>query len=114
MLAVAKNIDSTKALAKKLEGIQFTNWVHARESPDYVFKVLALNQMGTKTFASPQFSRWTEFLIKVNTKNPDVAIYATLGTYYSDDVLARMFAAAKQVDSSKTLATNLERIQLTN
>ncbi|KAG7385021.1 hypothetical protein PHYPSEUDO_002033 [Phytophthora pseudosyringae] len=114
MLLAAKDVEGTKALATKLEGLQLTNWVQAGKSPDDVFKILMLDQAGAKVFDNPQFVRWTDFVAKANTKNSDVAMYVTLGTHYSDDALAAMFAAAKDVGSTKALATKLEGIQLTN
>ncbi|ETK73270.1 hypothetical protein L915_19779, partial [Phytophthora nicotianae] len=114
MFAAAKQAESTRALAAQLERIQLKNWVRGGESPNAVFKALALDQMGTSIFSSPLFSRWANFVTKTSPNHPDVTMYRTLGTYYSDDILARMFAMGKQVDSTKTLATNLENIQLTN
>ncbi|KAF1777462.1 hypothetical protein GQ600_17097 [Phytophthora cactorum] len=114
MFAAAKEVDGTKALATKLEGMQLTNWVQTGKSQDYVFKTLALDQAGTKAFSNPQFARWTDFIARTNTKNPEMAIFSTLGIHYSDDALVKMFAAAKEVDGTKALATKLEGMQLTN
>ncbi|KAF4127542.1 hypothetical protein GN958_ATG23271 [Phytophthora infestans] len=114
LLDAAKKVDSTKVLATKLEGLQFTNWVHARESPEYVFKVLALDRMGSNTFTSPQFSKWLSYMNKAETSDPEMAIYRVLGTYHSDDVLVKMFAAAKQAESTRALASSLEKIQFEN
>ncbi|KAG2972636.1 hypothetical protein JG687_00014354 [Phytophthora cactorum] len=114
MLLTAKQGESTNTLATKLEGMQLTNWIHSGKSQDYVFKTLALDQAGTKAFANPQFARWTDFIAQTNTKNPEMAIFSTLGIHYSDDALVKMFAAAKEVDGTKALATKLEGMQLTN
>ncbi|KAL3661729.1 hypothetical protein V7S43_013027 [Phytophthora oleae] len=114
MLHSAKKVGSTKELATKLETMQTTNWVYQKASPSKVFKTLELDQAGAKVFKNPQFSRWTDYVTKTNPKNPDVAIYIGLGTHYSDEALAKMFTAAKKVESSKPLATKLEGIQLQN
>ncbi|KAG3106958.1 hypothetical protein PI124_g10666 [Phytophthora idaei] len=111
MFAAAKEVDGTKALATKLEGMQLTNWVHAEKSPDYVFKTLALDKMGAKGFENPLFARWTEFITKANTKDPDVAVYTTLRAHYSDEALAKMIAAATKVESTENLAANLRSLQ---
>ncbi|KAF4027564.1 hypothetical protein GN244_ATG20823 [Phytophthora infestans] len=114
MFAEAKKVDITKVLATKMEGLQLSSWVNGKKSPDDLFKSLALDKTGTKAFEAPQFARWTDFIAQKNTKNPDMAIYITLGTHYSDEALAKMFAAAKVADAAKALATRMEGIQLTN
>ncbi|KAI9982360.1 hypothetical protein PInf_008292 [Phytophthora infestans] len=114
MFAEAKKVDSTKVLATKMEGLQLSSWVNGKKSPDDLFKSLALDKAGTKAFEAPQFARWTDFIAQTNTKNPDMAIYITLGTHYSDEALAKMFAAAKEADAAKARATRMEGIQLTN
>ncbi|EEY69683.1 secreted RxLR effector peptide protein, putative [Phytophthora infestans T30-4] len=114
MFAEAKKVDSTKVLATKMEGLQLSSWVNGKKSPDDLFKSLALDKAGTKAFEAPQFAGWTDFIAQTNTKNPDMAIYITLGTHYSDEALAKMFAAAKEADAAKALATRMEGIQLTN
>ncbi|ETO66906.1 hypothetical protein F444_16040 [Phytophthora nicotianae P1976] len=111
MFAAAKEVESTKTLATRMEGIQLTNWVHAEKSPDYVFKTLALDKMGAKGFENPQFARWTEFITKANTKDPEAAVYATLGAHYSDEALAKMLAAGIKVESTENLAANLRILQ---
>ncbi|KAG3171936.1 hypothetical protein PI124_g3564 [Phytophthora idaei] len=52
--------------------------------------------------------------MKASKKNTEEAMFATLATRCSDDVLADMFVAAKKVDSTKDIATKLEGFQLTN
>ncbi|KAG7385022.1 hypothetical protein PHYPSEUDO_002034 [Phytophthora pseudosyringae] len=84
------------------------------KSPDDAFKVLKLDKTGNKLFESARFSKWITVVTKANAKDPEVAMFATLATHYSDDVLANMFAAAKKVDSTKAVATKLEGVQLTN
>lgn len=113
MLAAAKKIDSTKDIAMKLEGAQVMNWIAKKRSPDDVFKILALDQIGEMGITSHAFSRWTDFIGKASTEKLEVVVYRSLRARYSDQALAKMIAAANEVGSTKALATKLEGVQQT-
>ncbi|KUF83413.1 hypothetical protein AM587_10001427 [Phytophthora nicotianae] len=112
MFAAAKEIDETKAVATKLEEIQLTKWISTNKSPRDVFNILELERMGSQGLASPQFSRWTDFITKANPTDSEAVIYTRLRVHYNDEALAKMFAAAKEIDSANALVSKLEGIQL--
>ncbi|OWZ08236.1 RxLR effector protein [Phytophthora megakarya] len=116
ILATAKTIDSTKAMATKLEGLQIMNWINAKNSADDVFKMLKLDQAGDKLFESPPFITWATFVAKQNSKDPGVEMFSTFTKHYSDDALAKIMPAhilarAKTIGSTRAMATKLEGLQ---
>ncbi|KAE8996539.1 hypothetical protein PR003_g19810 [Phytophthora rubi] len=83
-----------------------------KKSPDYVFTSLKLDQTGGRLFESPVFSKWVAFVTAHNAKTPEEAVFATLKNHYSDDALATLLVAAKEVDGTKDFAAKLQEIQL--
>ncbi|OWZ14852.1 RxLR effector protein [Phytophthora megakarya] len=114
MLTTAKETESTKAIATKMEGLQITNWLNAGDSADDVFKTLKLEQTGGKLFENAVFPNWVAFVAKRNTQDPELAMFSTFARHYSDDALAKMLVAAKEVDSTRSIATKMENLQITN
>ncbi|KAG3000496.1 hypothetical protein JG687_00017367 [Phytophthora cactorum] len=60
------------------------------KSPDEAFKILELDRTGRNLFKSPRFTKWADFVTKANRNDPEVAMFATLATRYSDDAMAMM------------------------
>ncbi|OWZ04534.1 RxLR effector protein [Phytophthora megakarya] len=112
ILARAKTIGSTKAMATKLEGLQqIPSWISAEKSADDVFKLLKLDQTGDKLFESPLLSVWTTFVAKINRENPDEVVIKQLANTFDDVPLARMISAATKVDNTQDLAGQLRTAQ---
>lgn len=101
-------------LSKLVQNLQLRWWQLTKKSPDDVFIYLKLGQTGDKLFETPGFSRWVNFVTANNKKTPEVAIFSTLSTRYSDEALAQMLVAAKTADSTKAIAAKLEGVQLTS
>ncbi|OWZ14997.1 RxLR effector protein [Phytophthora megakarya] len=119
MLLSAKEVESTKTFATKLEGIQIANWVKSGNSADDVFKALKLDQTGDKLFESPMFTYWSSFVAKRYSNNPGSEMFSTFGLHYTDEALAKILPtkiliSAKNVDSTKAQATKLEGLQISN
>ncbi|OWZ00133.1 RxLR effector protein [Phytophthora megakarya] len=114
MLIAAREVDDTRALAAKLEQFQLTNWIIAGKSADGAFKSLQLDQAGAKLFESPTFSNWISFVAKRNREHPDTVIFSILAQHHSDDAIAQMVVAAKEVSRTKDIATKVEGLQIAN
>ncbi|POM81283.1 RxLR effector candidate precursor [Phytophthora palmivora] len=84
------------------------------EDIDTVFAKLQLVTAGEKIFENPNFLIWAKYVDDYNVKHPGKAksMLPTLTTQYGDKGLAKMLEAAKQVESTKSVATKLQSEQM--
>ncbi|KAL3663754.1 hypothetical protein V7S43_011169 [Phytophthora oleae] len=114
MIAGAKQASKTEGLATILQAQQRQVWLSTGKSSDGVFKLLQLDEAGTKLFKNQQFSTWTSFVDAFNRKNPseEVSILAKLTKTYDDLALSKMLEAAKKVPKTKIIASKLQTQQI--
>ncbi|KAK1941083.1 hypothetical protein P3T76_007789 [Phytophthora citrophthora] len=114
MIASAKQVSKTEGLATILQAQQRQVWLNAGKSSDDVFKLLQLDEAGTKLFKNQQFSTWTSFVDTFNRKNPEeaVSIFAKLVKTYDDFTLWKMLEAAKKVPKTEIIASKLQTQQI--
>ncbi|GMF27847.1 unnamed protein product [Phytophthora fragariaefolia] len=113
MILAAKKTPSLQTTAKRLENDLFKGWANMDPSfnkPDDVFMSLKLNRAGDKVFESPLWSYYIEYLNRYNKANPGKKqdMMNALSRGYDDENLAKILVAAKEVPSTKTLATKVE------
>ncbi|KAG6594232.1 RxLR effector protein [Phytophthora cinnamomi] len=111
MLAAAKEATSTKALATKLEGIQFSNWLREGKTADDVFILLKLDRKADDILENPALKSWVAYVHDLN-ENPYKLLLSKLHTRYTDMELASMFAVAKQRYTALPIAEGMETAQL--
>lgn len=100
---------STKAWAANLiQKLQLKWWQLRKKSPNDKLK---LQQAESNLFESPTFAKWVTYVTKNSKDTPETEIFLTLAFHYRDAPLAKMLAAAKEVDSTRALASKLEGIQ---
>ncbi|KAG7389008.1 hypothetical protein PHYPSEUDO_011471 [Phytophthora pseudosyringae] len=105
----------TKTLEKLAEAAKNTLTSNNQATTNNLFKQFKLEEGGSHLLASTQFDDWVAAVTKAYKTNPkagDAAMVTTLATHYSDEALASMLAAAKQVASTKSTATRLEDAHL--
>ncbi|KAG6611972.1 putative secreted RxLR effector protein [Phytophthora cinnamomi] len=117
MLIAAEKVSGSNELATKLQAGQRRVWQSNWKSADDVFKLLKLNNAGGRLFGDPQFIAWTKYVDDLNQSNPKKAnsvIVSTLTIHYGDEKLAALIRAAKDVEETKTMATDLQKAQVNN
>eukprot|EP00644_Phytophthora_capsici_P004875 jgi/Phyca11/96315/e_gw1.1.1266.1 len=85
-----------------------------KKSPTDMFVKMGLNKEGSLLFYGSKFPKWTDFVRKNAKGDADLAIFSTLATHYSDNLLAKMLYSAKKMENTKEIATKLETMQTTN
>ncbi|KAG3238655.1 hypothetical protein PI124_g16383 [Phytophthora idaei] len=70
MLAAAQKVPSTKELATKLESAQLKRWMNTGGTPEYIFKILKLDNGADNLFDSAALTSWTNFLKPFNDNFP--------------------------------------------
>ncbi|OWZ01365.1 Avirulence (Avh) protein [Phytophthora megakarya] len=98
----------------KVSPQQLQSWLKKGESSDTVFTRLQLSTAGDNLFDNPQFVRWIQYTDDLSAKMPKetVSAMSTLAARYDDDVLHKMIQAAKNVPSTRDLATKLKTEQM--
>ncbi|KAG6953581.1 hypothetical protein JG687_00012314 [Phytophthora cactorum] len=113
MIAAAKKVSNAEGLATLLQAQQRRVWMNAGESGDDVFKLLRLDDTGTKLFETPQFTTWTSYVDDFNRNNHNEAVssISLLAKRYNEATLSEMLEAAKKVSSTESIATKLQTQQ---
>ncbi|KAL3659165.1 hypothetical protein V7S43_015744 [Phytophthora oleae] len=121
MIVKAKSATDTKEIATKMQTEQLRLWAKQEKSSDDVFNFFKLNKVDAKTLddlvGNPQYSTWAQYVDDISGKKPNKAksmVAKTLTTYYTDQGLYSMLGAAKKVESTKSLATDLQKAQIAN
>ncbi|KAK1942498.1 hypothetical protein P3T76_005997 [Phytophthora citrophthora] len=119
--SAASTTASTKEAVTKMQSEQLRLWAKQGKSSHDVFDFYKLNKVKAKTLddlvGDPQYSTWAQYVDDISGKDPDKAksmMAKTLTTYYTDQGLYSMLGAAKNVESTKKLATDLQKAQIAN
>jgi hypothetical protein len=110
VLLAAKADPKTQKLATKLQDDHIQYWLTNKEQPDELFGLLALDDALDDIFADPLFKIWSKYLNAYNAKYPSTKTYMIdmFRASYGDEALVDMLIAAKQVASTKRIATSME------
>nr|AEK80795.1 Avh161.2 [Phytophthora sojae] len=110
MLGATKQNSDASPIAQNVEDLLLQSWMP--NTADDIFKRLALNKQGEQLFENPAIVTRAAFATKLDKQNAGESMLSVLKATYRDEVLlSRMLAAAKERDSTKTIATNLEKAQ---
>jgi len=105
-----KSIPGVGKVTDAVTKAKLAKYLKSSRTSDEVFTKMKLGKAGEKLFENPKFLAWVKYVDDYNMKNPDKAtsMIPTLTAHYSDDVLAKMLAAATKVPTTKRLAESLE------
>ncbi|POM61848.1 Secreted RxLR effector peptide protein [Phytophthora palmivora] len=119
--AISKMIEAGKVVkgagtigvAKRLEATQIQTWLGSKSTPDDVFQLLKLDEVGDDLLASPQLNTFTNYMNVFNKENPDkqTSLIAAMTTSYDDGGVVKILEAAKKIPSTEKIAMNLEAAQ---
>ncbi|ETM56476.1 hypothetical protein L914_00565 [Phytophthora nicotianae] len=110
MIEAAKKVSSTERFASVLQAQQRQVWFSTGESGDDIFKLLKLDETGTKLFESPQVTTWASYVDEFNKNAPNkkVSMLTLLARRYEEEDLVKMIEAAKKVPSTEDIAVKLQ------
>nr|ANW82094.1 suppressor of RNA silencing [Phytophthora infestans] len=110
LLITAKELPDMKTLSTKLQTVQIERWLASKTSPEDAFAVLALNKAGGNVLSKPLLNTWAAYLESFNAKFPRsrVPMIDTFREFFGDKALLTTLAAAKEVESTKKVATSLQ------
>ncbi|KAL4140100.1 hypothetical protein PRNP1_015176 [Phytophthora ramorum] len=115
IIAFGKTLDSTKAVATKLETQQMQVWLTSGKSSDDVFTLLKLDKAPDNFFDNPLYKTWSSYMNLFNKENPgkETNLFKTLTTYYNDKRLIKIIQEAKKFPNLESTASKLqaEKIQ---
>ncbi|KAL4140099.1 hypothetical protein PRNP1_015174 [Phytophthora ramorum] len=115
VIAFGKTLDSTKAVATKLESQQMQVWLSSGKSSDDVFTLLKLDKAPDNFFDNPLYKTWSSYMSVYNNKHPgkETNLFKTLTTYYNDKRLIKILEEAKKFPNLESTASKLqaEKIQ---
>uniref|UniRef100_H3H3I5 RxLR effector PexRD54 WY domain-containing protein n=1 Tax=Phytophthora ramorum TaxID=164328 RepID=H3H3I5_PHYRM len=115
IIASGKTLDSTKAVATRLEGQQRQAWLASGKSSDDVFTLLKLDKAPDNFFDNPLYKTWSSYLNVYNNKHPgkQTNLFKTLTTKCKDKPLIKILEEAKKFPNLESTASKLqtEKIQ---
>ncbi|EGZ07975.1 hypothetical protein PHYSODRAFT_288779 [Phytophthora sojae] len=115
MVVAGKKVPGTENIATKLEAAQIQGWLSSKVEPVDGFKSISLDQVGAGLLTNPKLNTWVKYMDAFNAKNPraKTTMVKTFTTYYGDEGLAKMLVAAKNVETTEEMATDLQHAQAT-
>ncbi|EGZ09255.1 hypothetical protein PHYSODRAFT_377617, partial [Phytophthora sojae] len=87
---------------------EIERWFSNRWSADAVFYKLELDSAGSRVFQMPAFCTWTSYAQRLEGSGAVKVMLKTLLEQYSKPKLFGLLGAAKKVEATKTIATQLE------
>ncbi|KAH7491196.1 RxLR effector protein [Phytophthora ramorum] len=115
IIAFGKTLDSTKAVATRLENQQRQIWLTSGKSSDDVFTLLKLDKAPDNFFDNPLYKTWGSYMNVYNNKHPgkQTNLFKTLTTKCKDKPLIKILEEAKKFPNLESTASKLqtEKIQ---
>ncbi|KAG6949366.1 hypothetical protein JG688_00014659 [Phytophthora aleatoria] len=110
MLITAQEIPTMEKLATKLQADQLQRWLAKKDSPEDIFRALVLDDAVDDVLSNPLLNTWASYLEDFNAKFPrsKVSMVDTFREFFGDKTLVKMLIAAKKVESTKKIASDLE------
>ncbi|KAE8961725.1 hypothetical protein PF011_g29644 [Phytophthora fragariae] len=94
-LEVGANVPSTKKMASRLRKELLNSWELNGESALDVFKLLKLDEAGSKLFVTPQLNTWVTYTRMTYLRRPEEEMVSVFAATYWYDGLSGIFLAAK-------------------
>ncbi|KAL4117405.1 hypothetical protein PRIC2_011396 [Phytophthora ramorum] len=113
MLVTAEQDGKTFSIARKLEEVQFKNWLSDGKTADDVYNLLKLNLERGDILKNPLLTTWASYTAKLG-ENPYQLLLVKLMKRYGDATLTKMFVAAKRRPATESIGTKLEEVQFKN
>ncbi|POM81284.1 Avirulence protein (Avh) [Phytophthora palmivora] len=109
-----KSIPGVDKVSSYLNKQKLAKYLKNDKDTEVVFVKLKLDTAGEKLFENPKFLDWVKYVDDYNAKNPHKLkpMLPTLVKQYNDEPLSKMLEAAKQVESTKSVATRLQTEQM--
>ncbi|GMF36250.1 unnamed protein product [Phytophthora lilii] len=94
----------------RLQSELFRDWHKGGDSPAGVFSLLDLDRLGDKLVDSPLLATWLQYTEYFSYMEPKkkVTMISLLRVHVSDGALSYMLIQAKQVQTTKKIATQLQ------
>ncbi|ETO75242.1 hypothetical protein F444_09152 [Phytophthora nicotianae P1976] len=113
-LVKAQQNSNTMKIAKKFESIQIDFWIIEKKTADEMFHLLKLSVDKDDLLESALLKMWISFVKKLGKEDPYDALLLKLTKRFDEDELAHFLIRAKASDSTRHIASELERVQLKN
>ncbi|ETK79280.1 hypothetical protein F441_15107 [Phytophthora nicotianae CJ01A1] len=109
-----KSIPGVDKISNFVSNQKLSKWLKKDKDADAVFMKLKLNTAGESIFQNPKFLVWAKYVSNYNGKHEDkiASMFPTLMKQYGQSRLARMLEEAKQVGTTKDVATKLQTEQM--
>ncbi|KAK1935399.1 hypothetical protein P3T76_010624 [Phytophthora citrophthora] len=111
MLQKARQVETTKATATRLQTEQMKIWRSEGISSDAVFATFKLDEGVANLLMNPGFNIWARYLTEFNP-GKKTTIFKTLEAHFSENTLSQLLIAAQKNPSTEKLATSLQNVQL--
>uniref|UniRef100_H3GWD2 RxLR effector protein n=1 Tax=Phytophthora ramorum TaxID=164328 RepID=H3GWD2_PHYRM len=97
MLVAAKNVESRKVWATKLQGDQVAGWINSEKTAVDVFKILKLNDAATLPLKTRNLEAWKNYVTILTKRKlgPATTMFETFRNVYKDDGLAKLIETSK-------------------
>ncbi|GMF31387.1 unnamed protein product [Phytophthora lilii] len=116
MIDAAMKTKRTTDTAFRFEKELFRGWLASdKNKPADVFQLLKLDLAGDTLLGDPLWKVWVRYIDEFNKISPTPQYYAkieTLRKSYGDEKLAKLLIAAKEVESTKKTAADLQTLLL--
>ncbi|OWZ02779.1 hypothetical protein PHMEG_00025598 [Phytophthora megakarya] len=99
--------------ARQVEHDLFVAWKKTKQTPDDIFKLMQLKNTDDKLLESPLLSTWYMYVKHFTTTNVVEETMGTLTRSFGNERLSHILVAAKNVESTKQMAENMQKWQLT-
>nr|QMU24901.1 PaRXLR77 [Phytophthora agathidicida] len=108
-LQTATKVESTKAVATKLQTEQLKGWMERGYSTDTMFQFLKLDKFEDNLLGSPGLAVWTRYADEFNP-GTKTTLFDTLDKFYRDkEQLSKLITFGTKFESTKKLATDLQK-----
>eukprot|EP00644_Phytophthora_capsici_P000592 jgi/Phyca11/130393/e_gw1.93.9.1 len=111
MLQKARQDETTKATATRLQTEQMGIWRSQGISSDTVFATFKLDEGIANLLANPGFNIWARYLTEFNP-GKKTTIFKTLEDHFSQNILSQLLIAAQKNPRTEKFATSLQNVQL--
>ncbi|ETL89635.1 hypothetical protein L917_11457, partial [Phytophthora nicotianae] len=115
LISVGKQSERTKSIAPKVEDDLLQIWGNSKKTPDAVLDEMRIDKMNIPLLENSLFTTWAKYVSIFNAKYPNEkrTMIEILTRKFGDQYITHILYKAKSIDTTKTMATQLESAQLT-
>ncbi|ETP39162.1 hypothetical protein F442_13363 [Phytophthora nicotianae P10297] len=115
LISVGKQSERTKSIASKVEDDLLQIWGNSKKTPDAVLDEMRIDKMNIPLLENSLFTTWAKYVSIFNAKYPNEkrTMIEILTRKFGDQYITHILYKAKSIDTTKTMATQLESAQLT-